>query len=108
MEKLNFKLDGQSTDVKEPEELIKYTDVPGTPFRVASTKNEVTDEPENYVLLGIYRISDSFESLEDAITSASTISWGLITSVIAIMIKENKEVLNVIESFKNLENGEES
>ena len=68
------------------EELIKFTDVENTPFTV------ISKEDEHIVMLGKYRVSETFENQEEAIKDAESITWNRITQLITIMLRLDEEV----------------
>lgn len=85
----------------ENDNLVEYTVIEKTPFTVV----EVTDENGNtrfWVVLGKYRICEEpFTSFDAAEEYALDVTWEKITTVMSVMINENKSILN---AYKELEN----
>ena len=75
-------------------ELINFTQVENTPFTV------ISKEEQHIVMLGKYRISETFESKEEAIKDANSITWNRITQLITVMLRLDEE----IKELKNKEN----
>ena len=68
------------------EELINFTEVENTPFTV------ISKEEQHIVMLGKYRVSETFESKDEAIKDANSITWNRITQLITVMLRLNEEV----------------
>lgn len=78
------------TSNTQDKQLSKYErhETGDTPFMVVETPTE-TDETKYLVLLGNYKI-DELNTLEEALKSATDITWERVIQVIGMMI-ENKE-----------------
>ena len=75
------------------EELVKRTDIVDSPFVV------VTTEEGSFVTMGKYRLTEPFESEEEAIINGSEITWNRIIQVLMLInqeMEENKELLTKI------------
>lgn len=68
---------------EKSEELIKILHVENTPFTVVSEVKE--EKTLHFVSLGMYRITDHFESIEDAVKWTDEITWDKITTVISLL-----------------------
>ena len=60
----------------------------------------ISIEEQHIVMLGKYRISETFESKEEAIKDANSITWNRITQLITVMLRLDEEV----KELKNKEN----
>lgn len=72
------------------EELIKRTDVDGTPFTVITTP-----DGGSFVSLGKYRVSEPFATEKEAIKHVKSKDWNLLLAVIMLMVEDKvKEKVN--------------
>ena len=71
------------TPPKKPAELMKRTDVQGTPFTVITTEAE-----GSVVTLGKYRVSPPFEKEQEAIDYVKSKDWNLLLSAIMLIVEE--------------------
>ena len=77
---------------EKTEELVKILHVENTPFTVVS--EVIEEETLHFVSLGMYRMTDYFESIEDAVKWANEITWDKITSVISLLFDILNKKLN--------------
>lgn len=68
------------------EELINFTEVENTPYTV------ISKEDQHIVMLGRYRVSETFESKDEAIKDANSITWNRITQLITVLLRLEEEV----------------
>lgn len=74
-----------NTDKIKGEELFKKNEVKDTPFTIIEFENKF------YVSIGTkYRLSEAFESKNEAITNAKSITWARIMQIINILKEETK------------------
>lgn len=80
--------------IKNKEELIEFIDVPGSPFKV------IRQEKEYYTIFGQYRLSEAYESKEEAIKDAQREDWMRVMHVMEIIAKFTYEDLKQKENGK--------
>lgn len=75
-------------------EMIKLNEVKNTPFSILEKLEN--EEYEYYVMLGKYRLSESFKSLEEAMEDAKRTDWERLMQVVGVMVEEfnNKSIIN--------------
>jgi SHS2 domain-containing protein len=69
----------------ETEELIRRTEVKNTPFVVISL-----NEKEHFATLGEYRITEKYESQEEAEKECKAITWNRIIQIVMILNEKLK------------------
>lgn len=69
--------------MKENQELVKRTEVEGTPFMIITTP-----DGGSVLTMGKYRISEPMESIEEAQQYAQSKPWTLILCVIMAMVQD--------------------
>lgn len=69
---------------EEAEELMKKTEVDESPFMIIS----LTESNEHFGVLGKYRLTEKFDSIEEAMNETKNMSWNRITQVIALVANE--------------------
>lgn len=64
-------------------ELMKRKNIENTPFTIITIENN-----EHFITLGKYRLSEKYETFEEAEQNANTIDWNKIMQIIGIMIEK--------------------
>ncbi len=72
---------------KKSEELIEYNPLDGTPFTVASMMDTDSDIVRHYVLFGKYRLTEGFETAEEAKADAESMTWNRIMEVMSVVLE---------------------
>lgn len=81
----------------DPKQLTEYEQVKGTPFTA------VKDNGKWYVLMGKYRLTESFETKTEAVKDAEEITYFRIMQVFQIMMQdyEDQKKINKKQNEKN-------
>lgn len=66
------------------EQLMQYHQVKDTPFTI------IKHEKGNTVMIGKYRLSEDYETAEEAMKDAKRMDWDRIMQVIGVMLEEYK------------------
>lgn len=75
----------QQDNKNSSKQLMQYHQVKDTPFTI------IKHEKGNTLMLGKYRLSEDYETAEEAMTDATRMHWDRIMQVIGVMIEEYKK-----------------
>ena len=85
-----LKLQRESSNTTD-KQVSTFKPLYGTPFTL------VTDEGKVYGVMGKYRLTEGFESEEEAEKEVKKITWDRLIQVISIMINEQDKIKNLNE-----------
>lgn len=74
--------------MKKSTELVQYKKVESTPFTIAGIERKESEKKDYYILLGKHRVSEKFETEEEAEEDAKSVSWDKIFCVVYVLAKE--------------------
>lgn len=80
------------------EKLIEVTPIEETPFAV------LKHEDKFYLVMGNYRLTSACKTFEEAKEQAEDASWNRILQVIVIALENSKNIVDLEQKVKELEN----
>lgn len=92
-------MNGVLKENKVAEELLKRYDIADSPFMVIS----IEDKNEHFGVMGKFRLTEKFETFDEAHDATSQMNWNKITQVTALICQElieNQEKINSIINKK--------
>ena len=88
-ERTSKQLQGSLNTTDKKNYLVEFEEIEGTPFTAVK-------EMDNwFIVMGKYRLSEPFESKENAIKWSEIIDWNKITTVMTILLKEQENLKNL-------------
>lgn len=72
---------------EENNEIIKYSEVEDTPFTIINKENK-----EFFVVMGQHKVSEVFNTAEEALEDAKRADWSRVIQVVAILIKNQDKL----------------